>query len=54
MIKTYIKKPLPVQAVYLKEDTPEIIMKLLDSCITKYETIIDMRDKSKIVGFFNS
>lgn len=51
MIKTYIKKPLPVQAVYLKEDTPEIIMKLLDSCITKYETIIDMKDKSKIVGF---
>lgn len=51
MIKTYIKKPLPVQAVYLKEDTPEIIMKLLDSCITKYETIIGMKDKSKIVGF---
>ena len=31
--------------------TTPIIMKLLDSCITKYETIIDMKDKSKIVGF---
>lgn len=51
MIKTYIKKPLPVQAVYLKEDSVDTIMKLLDSCVTKYETIIDMKDKSKIVGF---
>ena len=51
MIKTYIKKPLPVQAVYLKESPVDEIIKLLDSCVTKYETIIDMKDKSKIVGF---
>ena len=33
MIKTYIKKPLPVQAVYLKEDTPDEIIKLLKEMI---------------------
>lgn len=59
MIKTYIKKPLPVQAVYLKEDTPEEIIELLNSCVTKYEIIVDMNDeiivgtndKSKVIGF---
>ena len=51
MIKTYIKKPLPVQAVYLKESPVDEIIKLLDSCVTKYEPIIDMKDKSKVVGF---
>lgn len=51
MIKTYIKKPLPVQAVYLKEDSVDEIIKLLDSCVTEYEPLIDMKDKSKIVGF---
>lgn len=50
MIKTYVKKPLPVQAVYLKKDKPDIIIKLLDSCVTKYETIINKRTK-KIIGF---
>ena len=50
MIKTYIKKPLPVQAVYLKESPVNEIIKLLDSCVTKYETIINKRTK-KIVGF---
>ena len=51
MIQTYIKKPQPVvQAVYVKKDTAEEIIKLLKTCVTKYETIINKRTK-KIVGF---
>lgn len=50
MIKTYIKKPLPVQAVYLKEDTAEEIIKLLKTCVTKFESLTNKRTK-KIVGF---
>lgn len=50
MIKTYIKRPLPVQAVCLKEDTVEEIIKLLKTCATKYESLINKRTK-QIVGF---
>lgn len=51
MIKTYIKRPLPIKAVYLKEDTVEEITELLKTCVTKFEVLTDKHDNSKVVGF---
>lgn len=45
----FIKKPIPINAIKCTKDNEQEIILLLDSCVTKWEKVLD--SKNEIIGF---